>query len=152
MVGFARLFWILAAFFVIAAVGYSVWAYLYDAQQLATDPSGGEGSSTIEWVGTTGLALCAALAVLIAFYLRRSHKAQGGDLPEDRLDAEVDDGEAEQGHFSPWSWWPITLAASLALILLGVAVGVWISFIGVAVFAVAITGWVFEYYRGYFAR
>ena len=152
MAGFARLFWILAGFFVLATIAYSVWAYLYDAQQLATDPSGGEGSGTIEWVGTTGLALCAALATLIAFYLRRVHRAQGAELPEDRMDAEIDDGDAEQGHFSPWSWWPVTLAAAAALVFLGLAVGPWISIIGVGVFVVAITGWVYEYYRGYFAR
>lgn len=82
---------------VLATGVYSVWAVLYDAQNLATDPSGGEASSTIEWVGTTGLALCAALSTLIAFYLRRSHRGQSGELPEDRLDAEIDEGDAEQG-------------------------------------------------------
>ena len=151
MAGFARLFWVLAAFFVLATGVYSVWAFLYDAQNLATDPSGGEGSSTIEWVGTTGLALCAALSTLIAFYLRRSHRGQGGELPKDRLDAEIDDGDAEQGHFSPWSWWPMTLAGAAALVFVGIAVGVWISIIGVGIFVVAIVGWVYEYYRGYFA-
>ena len=152
MQGFARLFTILSAFFILAAVTYAVWAYLYDAQGLATDPSGDEASSTIEWVGTIGLALCAVLAALIAFYLRRSFIKQGGQLPEDRLDADIDDGEAEQGHFSPWSWWPFLLAAAAALIFLGIAVGPWISIIGFGVFVVAMTGWVYEYYRGYFAR
>ena len=152
MKGFARLFTVLAVFFLVAAVVYSVWAYLYDLQDLATDASGSEGSTTIEWVGTVGLALCAALATLIAFYLRRSYTGQGGELPEDRLDANIDDGEAEQGHFSPWSWWPIILAASAALFFVGLAVGTWVCFIGVGLFAVAIIGWVYEYYRGYFAR
>ncbi|MDO9396452.1 MAG: cytochrome c oxidase subunit 4, partial [Herbiconiux sp.] len=35
---------------------------------------------------------------------------------------------------------------------LGLAVGVWISFIAAALLLVAIVGWTFEYYRGYFAR
>jgi hypothetical protein len=35
---------------------------------------------------------------------------------------------------------------------LGIAIGPWISVIGVGLFVVAITGWVYEYYRGYFAR
>ena len=150
MGGFARLFWVLAAFFVVATVAYTLWTYLYELQQLATDPSGGRGS--IEWAGSVGLGLCAVLSVLIAFYLRRSYRGQGGELPEDRMDAEIDDGEAEQGHFSPWSWWPLTLAAAAALVFLGIAVGAWISIIGAGLFLVAIVGWVYEYYRGYFAR
>ena len=55
--------------------------------------------------------------MLIAFYLGRVHRAQGGELPEDRLDANIDDGDAEQGHFSPWSWWPIMLASAAALMV-----------------------------------
>jgi len=150
MAGFARLFWILATFFVAATITYCVWTYLYELQQLATDPSGGRG--TVEWVGTTALALCAVLSGLIAVYLRRSYSSQGGELPEDLDDAVVDDGDAEQGHFSPWSWWPIMLAAAASLVFVGLAVGVWISIIGVALFVIAIVGWVYEYYRGYFAH
>jgi hypothetical protein len=99
------------------------------------------------------VALTGALSVLIAFYLGRIHRSQGGlELPEDRLDANIDDGDAEQGHFSPWSWWPVTLAAAAALVLLGLAIGVWISFIGAAILIVSVVGWVYEYYRGYFAH
>jgi hypothetical protein len=152
MQGFARLFWILAGFFALAAIVYSVWAYQYDAQRLATDPSRGEGSTTIEWVGTIGLALCGALSLLLAFYLRRSFESQGGELPEDRLDADIDDGAGEQGHFSPWSWWPIILAASAMLVFLGIAVGIWIALIGAGLAIIALVGWVYEYYRGYFAH
>jgi hypothetical protein len=36
--------------------------------------------------------------------------------------------------------------------LLGFAVGTWITFIGVALVVVAIVGWTYEYYRGFFAR
>ena len=67
-----------------------------DPRSTAT-PSGSAASA----IGLSG-----ALSVLIAFYLARIHKRQGGELPEDRLDANIDDGDAEQGHFSPWSWWP----------------------------------------------
>ena len=55
---------------------------------------------------------CAVLSAFIAFYLGRVHREQGAELPEDRLDANIDDGDAELGFFSPWSWWPIMLAAS----------------------------------------
>src|SRR4051794_23541670 len=106
----------------------------------------------IEWVGTIALLLTGALGAFVAFYLNRSHNAQGGEVPEDRLDATIDDGDAELGFFSPWSWWPIVLAASAALGFLGLAVGFWITYIGAALFLVAIVGWVYEYYRGLHAR
>ena len=44
------------------------------------------------------------------------------------------------------------LAGGAALGFLGLAVGFWITFIGVAVVVVALVGWVYEYYRGNFAR
>ncbi len=133
-----NLLWILAGFFILLDVIYSLWAYANYAR--------------LEWVGTIGIALVALLSIFIAFYLSRSFSAQGGSLPEDRLDASIDDGDPEQGHFSPWSWWPIILATSATLFFLGFAVGPWIAFIGVSLFVVAILGWVYEYYRGYFAR
>jgi hypothetical protein len=82
----------------------------------------------------------------------RSHAAQGGELAEDRPDANIDDGDPELGHFSPWSWWPILLAFSCGLIFLALAVGMWIIYIGGALVAVALVGWVYEYYRGNFAH
>jgi len=136
----AKLFWIIAVFFFFVSALYTGWS-LIDPNHLR-----------VEWVGTIALALSGILAVLIAFYLRRIHQSQGGELPEDRLDANIDDGDAEQGHFSPWSWWPIILAGAAALTVTGLAIGPWISFIGVAILIVALVGWVYEYYRGYFAR
>ena len=37
---------------------------------------------------------------------------------------------------------------SAALAIIGLAVGTWLMPIGIAVFVVAIVGWVYEYYRG----
>jgi hypothetical protein len=133
-----NLLWVLAAFFILADVVYSLWAY---------------GTyQRLEWVGTVGIGLVAVMSIFIGFYLNRSFQAQGGPLPEDRLDASIDDGDPELGHFSPWSWWPIILATAATLGFLGFAVGTWIAFIGFSLFIVAIVGWVYEYYRGYFAR
>jgi len=56
------------------------------------------------------------------------------------------------GFFSPWSWWPVMLAASLSLMFLGMAVGFWVTFIGVGLVAISLVGWVYEYYRGNFAH
>jgi hypothetical protein len=146
----ARLFWILAAFFFLLAAVYTVWSLLFDAQNLATTAS--ITGSGIDWVGTVALTLAGAASSLIAFYVGRTHSAQGGELPEDRVDADIDDGHAEQGFFSPWSWWPISLAGSLALVFLGLAVGGWLVWFALPLLAISVVGWVFEYYRGLFAR
>ncbi|WP_411699642.1 cytochrome c oxidase subunit 4 [Conyzicola sp.] len=149
----AKLFWILSVFFVLLAVVYTVWTLLYGAQDLAQDPgAGGKTGGVIEYTGSIGLLLAGAASALIAFYVGRLHSTQGGVLPEDRLDANIDDGDAEQGFFSPWSWWPVTLAAALALVFLGVAVGFWIAFIGAGLLVISLVGWVYEYYRGNFAH
>lgn len=142
----ARLFWVLAGFFFAADITYIVWSLLVSASPAA------QTAPKVEWVGAIAIGLTGALSSLIAFYLGRIHKSQGGELPEDRLDANIDDGDAEQGFFSPWSWWPMLLASSAALTFLGIAIGPWISFVGVAIFLISIVGWIFEYYRGYFAR
>ncbi|HEY0249108.1 MAG TPA: cytochrome c oxidase subunit 4 [Gryllotalpicola sp.] len=133
------LFWILTVFFAIAAIGYTVWSLIY---------YGGH----IEWVGTVALTLSALLGVFLAFFLGRTAKGFGGVLPEDRLDAEIDDADPEIGHFSPWSWWPVFLAGAVGIIALGLAVGIWVAFIGVPFLLIALVGWVYEYYRGNFAR
>lgn len=141
-----HLYWILAAFFFIADAVYITWGLLDPIRQL--DPA----QSPIEWAGALSLGLCGVLFTLIAFYLSRVHKAQGGDLVEDRLDANIDDGDPEIGHFSPWSWWPLMLAGSLALVFLGIAIGFWIAFLVVPLVLVALAGWTYEHYRGNFAR
>jgi hypothetical protein len=145
------LFWVLAGFFFLAGIVYTVWSVIFNSQGLATQSVSGPGAP-IEWVGTIALGLCGVLAAFIAFYLARVRTAQGGTLPEDRADGNIDDGDPELGFFSPFSPWPITLAASLGLIFLGLAVGIWVSIIGLGVGVVALVGWTYEYYRGLFAR
>lgn len=138
------LWWLLSGFFLLVAAVYTLWAIITNPQT--------SWYTGIEWVGTVTLLFTSFMAALIAFYIGRVHKAQGGELPEDILTSDIDDGDPELGEFSPWSWWPIVLAFSAALAIMGLAVGAWLFPIGVAVFAVAIVGWVYEYYRGYFAR
>jgi hypothetical protein len=138
------LWWLLSAFFLLVAIIYTGWNILANPQV--------SWYTAIEWVGSVGLLFTAFMAALIAFYIGRVHKAQGGELPEDILTADIDDGDPEMGEFSPWSWWPIVLAFSAALGMIGLAVGAWLMPIGIGVFVVAIVGWVYEYYRGYFAR
>jgi hypothetical protein len=129
---------VLAFYFFAVATMYTVWS-LIDGQ-------------SVEWAGTLAIGLSGVLAVFIAFFLQIQFKNQGGELPEDRLDADIDDGDPELGFYSPWSWWPIILAAGAAIALLGFAVGIWIAFYAVPLVLIALVGWTYEYYRGYFAR
>jgi hypothetical protein len=138
------LWWILAAFFALVAVVYTAW-------NIVAHPTVAWYNG-IEWVGSVALLFVTIMAAFIAWYLDRVHKAQGGELPEDVLTADIDDGDPELGHFSPWSWWPIVLAFAAGVALVGLAVGTWMVPIGFAIFLVAIVGWVYEYYRGYFAH
>jgi hypothetical protein len=133
------IFWILAIFFGLMAVVYTLWSLEYY-------------HGHVEYVGTVALTLSALLGVFLAFFLGRTAKGFGGVLPEDRLDANIDDADPEMGHFSPWSWWPFILGAAIAVVALGLAVGFWIAFIGAPILLVALVGWVYEYYRGHFAR
>ncbi|MFP3464640.1 cytochrome c oxidase subunit 4 [Leifsonia sp. SIMBA_070] len=146
-----RIMWLLAGFFVASTIVYTVWTILWDQERIAQDPNGDEGNP-IEWAGTIPLFLAAILSVLIAYYVRRSLRALGETPPSDRTDANIDDDDPEQGFFSPWSWWPMTLSISAGLVFVGLAVGVWLCFIGAVAAVISIVGLVFEYYRGVFAR
>lgn len=148
------LWWVLTGFFALVAAVYVGWNLLANWSSVASpDLSWWETFTlSIEWVGSIALLFTALMGALIAFYIGRVHKAQQGELPEDILTADIDDGDPEIGEFSPWSWWPIVLASSAGVAMLGLAVGTWMLPIGFAIFAVAIVGWVYEYYRGYFAR
>lgn len=135
-----HVYWILSIFFFGSAVLYTLWSL--------ADPFHGY----VEWVGSVALVLSGALFALIAFYLGRAHKAQGGELPEDILEASIDDGDPEVGFYSPWSWWPLMLGTGVGLVFLGLALGLWIALIGGAFALLSIVGWTYEYYRGYFGR
>lgn len=139
-----NLWWILSAFFLLITGVYTGWNII--------EHSGRPWYHAIEWVGTVALLFTMFMSLMIGFYVDRVHRAQGGELPEDSLTADIDDGDPEIGEFSPWSWWPLVLAFSASLGILGLAVGTFLLPIGFGVFLVAIVGWVFEYYRGYFAR
>lgn len=100
-----------------------------------------------EWVGILGILLVGGLAGMIGFYLAFTAK-RVGLRPEDRSDGEIHEGAGEQGHFSPWSWWPLMLGLAAACAFLGLAVGWWVFFISMGLAAIGLIGWVFEYSRG----
>jgi len=129
---------ILAVYFGLLATVYTVWSLIADG--------------AMEWAGSLAIALSGVLSLLIAFFLQIQFNNQGGELPEDRLEANIDDGDAELGFFSPWSWWPIVLAAGAAIAFVGLAVGFWVALYGLPLVLIGLVGWSYEYYRGYFAR
>ena len=98
--------------------------------------------------GTSALVMTALLTVLVTFYLG-FHASRMEPRPEDNKVGEIADGAGELGFFPPYSWWPLWCALTMAVIVVGVALGAWWLFvIGAGFGSVALTGWIYEYYRG----
>ena len=71
------------------------------------------------------------------------------DRPEDRTDGEIAEGAGELGFFPPYSWWPLWAGACLSLIVFALAMTQWwMVVLGMALGVLALSGWIFEYYRG----
>ena len=94
------------------------------------------------------LALAMLLTLMVAIYLGSHARRMEQPRPEDRKDAEIADGAGELGFYPPYSWWPFYCALCFSTIVLGVVFGWWLFIIGLALGAVALSGWLFEYYRG----
>lgn len=95
--------------------------------------------------------LTALLALLVAFYLRVTAR-QFTDRPEDNPRALISEQEGDYGFFTPYSWWPLWLGASAAIVFAGLAIGWWLFIIGVSFGVVAICGWTFEHFKGEYAN
>ena len=101
-----------------------------------------------DWTGTSALVMTTLLMAMVTLYLG-FHANNMEPRPEDLKNAEIADGAGELGFFPPYSWWPLWCAASLGVMVYGVAIGAWwLLIIGAGLGAVSLTGWVFEYYRG----
>ncbi|MGY1747353.1 cytochrome c oxidase subunit 4 [Blastococcus sp. SYSU D00695] len=124
----AAIFNVVSVALVIFAVVYGFWAK--------------------EPIGTTALALSAGLTILVGgffWFISRRIDAR----PEDRKDAEMADGAGELGFFSPASYWPFGLAASIGLTALGLAFFYpWLIAIGAVAVLAMVGGLLFEYYVG----
>lgn len=125
------IFGIMAAFFLIVTPVY--WFMSYDP------------------TGTAALTMTFLLTALVTFYLG-FHATHMDPRPEDRNQAEIADGAGELGFFPPYSWWPLWCAATLGACVLGIVYGWWLFIIGVALGAIAVSGWIYEYYRGDYAH
>jgi len=128
----AWLFVITSIFFVLTAPAY--WL-------ISGDPT-----------GTAALTMTALLCLLVTFYLGY-HATHMEPRPEDRSNAEIAEGAGELGFFPPYSWWPLWCGASLGVMVYGIAIGAWwLLIIGVGLGALALSGLVFEYYRGEYSH
>ena len=132
---------VLTGYFVLLGTIYTVWhMFAYNGE--------------VEWGGTMAIYACAAMTSFIGVYLFLGYRKQGGQLVEDLEDSDIDDGNPELGEFSPWSWWPLALAFPIALVALGFAIDVnyWLVFLALPLVLVGVVGFIYEYYRGHFAR
>lgn len=122
----SRIFEIIAIFFFAVAIVYVV---------LAKEPA-----------GSAALFLTGGLAILIGTYFRFVSR-RVRQRPEDNPEAEVADGAGDVGFFPPGSYWPIAVAASAALVSIGLAFLYWwlVVIAGVLVL-ITVGGLVFEYY------
>ena len=102
-------------------------------------------------IGTTAIAMTGFLAGLVAVYLLVTSK-RVYPRPEDRDEAEIDEADPEYGFFSPHSWWPLVVALGAAVIVMGLVFAVWLIVLGIFLLIIALVGWLYEYYRGSFAR
>lgn len=100
-----------------------------------------------DWTGTSALAMTTFLMLLVTFYLGFTARRME-PRPEDRPEAEIAEGAGELGFFPPYSWQPLFCASALAVFVLGIVFGWWLSLIGLGFGSVALSLFVLEYYRG----
>lgn len=128
----AKLFLYGILFFLPVGLIYGVW-------------SGGES------VGTLGIPLVGGLVGMIGGYLALLSRRIDA-RPEDDPYGEIEQGAGDQGVYSPWSWWPLAIALSAALVFAGLALGWWLVGLGAVFGIVALVGFVFEFSRGQHAH
>lgn len=115
------------AFFTIVAP-----IYWFSAHEVA-------GALALLLAGVLGWVICAYLAITARHIDARY---------EDDPNGEIADGAGELGFFPPHSIWPFWAALCLSIMVLGPVFGWWLTLLGAGIGIWALTGWVFEYYRG----
>ena len=118
--------------FVGLAIFYAIIAFVYYYV-------GGEA------LGISCLILSSLLAAMIGYYLWFTNRRIGTTLPEDNLLGEIADSASELGFYSPHSWWPLPVAASMFAAGLGLLVGWWLVLLAVGALVISIIGFVTEY-------
>jgi hypothetical protein len=130
-----------------------VEAWLFSAGALVFTPLAVIYGLLSEWepVGATALFLLGGLGGLIGAYLWVVGRRV--DLrPSDNPFGDIDESAGEIGVFSPWSWWPLVLGLATAIVFLGLAVGFWLSGVGLVLAIIGLIGLLFEFSRGQHAH
>ena len=98
-----------------------------------------------EPVGIACLALSALLAAMVGYYVWFTNRRIGSTLPEDNLQGEIADSAGELGFYSPHSWWPLPVAASMFAAGLGLSIGWWLTLLAIGSLVISVIGFVTEY-------
>lgn len=101
--------------------------------------------------GITALLFTGVMATLVAVYAMYMAK-RVGTRPEDDPSADVEDAYPDYGFYSPHSWWPMVIALSAGVVVIGFVFAAWMVILGVIALMYGVFGLVFEYYRGYHAH
>ena len=97
--------------------------------------------------GTAALIMSFLLVLMIAAYLGLVAR-RIDPRPEDKKEGEIAEGAGELGFFPPQSIWPLWCGVAFGMVVLGPVIGWWMMLIGFAFGTLALTGLVYEYYRG----
>lgn len=125
-----KLFWYLVPPFLLFCAVYAFW------------------TGFNEWVGVVGLLLSAGMVGMIAWYIGVTAKTLPAPRPEDDRYGHIDQIAGHYGNFAPYSWWPLFLALSGAVVFLSLAIGWWLFVIGAVMLVFCVIGWVYEYFSG----
>ena len=100
-----------------------------------------------ELAGTAALIMTGLLTLMITLYFglvaRRIDRR-----PEDRADGEILEGAGDIGFFPPQSKWPLFVALTFILVVLGPVFGWWLMIVGFGFGVLTLTGFLYEFYRG----
>jgi uncharacterized membrane protein YgcG len=93
--------------------------------------------------GAAALVFSMVMCLLIAGFLWSA--ARRGRLPADEGETDIADGAGDIGFFSPFSYWPVAIAVSFGVLILGPIISYWLVFIGGVLVAFTVVGLVFQY-------
>jgi len=97
--------------------------------------------------GTIALIMTFLLVAMVSAYFGLIAR-RIDPRPEDKKLGEIAEGAGELGFFSPQSKWPLFVSLTFVLVILGPVFGWWLTVLGFGFGAFALTGLVYEYYRG----
>jgi len=106
-----------------------------------------DADGTPEITGTVALIMTFFLALMVYIFMALVAK-RIDPRPEDKRLGEIAEGAGELGFFPPSSIWPLFVALTFGLVILGPVFGWWLTILGFGFGAVTLSGLIFEFYRG----